>query len=181
MRAKTKRHCGTPVTAGMIAVFAVYALLTQVGCLSLGGGKMPLSARTDHIITVHALAGRAERDTQLQRSMRLADGRTLSIRSVPLLSSASIPSIIKQTDRNGQLTAIAQVNRHGKMSWMQACASFPGERVVVAVDGQFHHFLTTPRLSSLDETVNLGGPWDPEELNKLIQWAPKNYREMTPY
>ncbi|MFW5893820.1 MAG: hypothetical protein ACOCUY_01650 [Verrucomicrobiota bacterium] len=180
MRAKTKLHRGTPAAVGVCVIFAVCGL-TQVGCLSLGGGNKPLSARTDHIITVHALAGRAERDTQLQRQMRLANGRTLSIRSVNLLSSASIREIEKYTDQNGQLSAIAHVNRHGELSWTQACAAFPGERVVVAVDGQFHHFLSLPRLSSVDDTINLGGPWEPEELDKLIRWAPKNYREMTAY
>lgn len=180
MRTETKRQRGMLHTARLCAVVAVCGL-TQVGCLSLGDGKKPLSARTDHIITVHALAGRAERNTQLQRAMRLSSGRTLSIRSVPLLSSASIHKIEKDEDRHGQRTAIAHVNRHGEISWTQACASSPGERVVVAVDGQFHHFLTTPRLSSVDDTINLGGPWDEEELNSLIKWAPKNYRAMTPY
>ncbi len=180
MRTETKRHRGMLVAARLCVVAAMCGL-TQTGCLSLGNGNKPLSARTDHIITVHALAGRAERNTQLQRSMRLANGRTLSIRTVPLLSSASIHRIEKDIAGDGQHAAIAHVNRHGELSWTQACASFPGERVVVALDGQFHHFLTTPRLSSVDKTVNLGGPWDEEELNNLIRWAPKNYRAMTPY
>lgn len=167
-------------TVVCMCVAVALAGLTQVGCLSLGGGrKEPLSARTNFIITIHALSGRAERDTQLERLMRLADGRTLRVRSVPLLSSASIYHVESRVD--GMLRAVAHLNRHGELSWTQACAVYAGQRVVVAVDGQFHHFLVMPPLSTVDETLDLGGPWTRDELNDVIKWAPKNYREMAAY
>lgn len=152
------------------------------GCLTMPGeNRLSLSERTGRIITIHALATRAEQDTNLERQLRLPNGRELHVRKVPLLTSASIKRIERHIGNDGQAVALAHLSRHGVMNWTQACAAHPGERVIVTVNGVFHHVMSLPPLSQVDETVALAADWTDEELNEIIEWAPKNYRAMNEY
>ena len=164
----------SPRIPGPPLKWAVCVLLGWLAVVSTGC-QTPDTQRTSHMITIHALASRSDQGTGFERVLPMPDGDDLMIRSMPAISPVDIKEIKEARGPKGEARATAVLTRHGEFNWQHACGTHPGEWLVIAVDGQFHHFIEAPSPGGAGATIDLGGPWEEETLKQVIEWAPKNH------
>jgi hypothetical protein len=158
------------------ALFSLVLLLS--GCQSATtylGGKLGLGpdAELKHVITLHAVATRAEFGTSLGKEIALSDGRTVRVRRVPLITSASFVAgtvVGEGTHRKLRL----QLSSHGEHLWLQACAQCAGDHVAIVIDGRYRGFLSMPTPTGTD-TILIPGWGDDSQLEEIARQVAVNY------
>jgi hypothetical protein len=149
------------------------SLVVLAGCQSL------LERPEEQVIcaiSIHAFAAQELQKTRLARSVEAAEGRAITVRSTPLLTSHNIMAMDAMVDPSGRKALRAVLDKHGQTCWLQACAQYPGERLAVLVDGVFRFSMTVPANPPNDGSFYILGPWADAEMKSIAEHAIPNYK-----
>lgn len=131
-------------------------------------------------VSIHAFASEElHRTTLLVRTAEAADGKYITIRATPLLTSHNIMAMQAMEDPTGRKALRAVLDKHGRTCWLQACGEYPGERLAVLVDGIFRFGMNVPTNPPSDGTLYIVGPWAEAELKSIAEHSIPNYKLLT--
>lgn len=127
---------------------------------------------TQYYLTFHTFE--TQRDSaSVTLPVEYEPGRIIYIDGRPLISSRSIRQAEPITVRDG-LALRFSLDGHGTNQWSQLSGTHRGSLLVLMIDGRFRSFVKVRDFSS-ESTFELAGPFDPEEAEGIVKYAPVNY------
>jgi len=128
-----------------------------------------------YLVSIHKLCSPAEKGTKFARQVVAPDGRPFWVRSIPLVSSASFPAV-HAVESDGLPTVEALLDPHGRFLWMQACAEEAGDEAAIVLDGLLVGVIRIP--AAPENTIKVSAHWSDDQVQKIVEWAPRNYRRI---
>ena len=168
------------LAGGLTAAILVAAAALLPGCL-----LAPLQALVGtpggdprYVVSVHEFADSGVPLGQLGGALPTVDRNTVRVKVRPLISSRFFAEVTRVTAADGAPVLEAALDDYGRMVWLQTCAEHAGRRLAVAMDGVYLFDMTIPSPGAGDPVLRIPGPWSPSDLDRIVEWAPKNYKKL---
>ena len=106
--------------------------------------------------------------------------RTLYVRKIPVLSSREFKKVsFEDGAMDDTQVLVAELDRRGRMRWMQTCVELSNTYIAVLVDSKYQFMWRIPRPAEADEeNLRIHGPWDAELTDAIRARAAENYRRL---
>ena len=173
-----------PVAMGLVLLIS--CALLGVGCSSLPFiGKKDKEeedeGKVQAVVSLHQVLPENVPGGKLSVILAVPDSeRVIEVHKIPILYSLFFTDVAFEAGATAETKyMVVQLDRRGRMRWMQACAELAGQYVAVALDGEYRFMWRIPSLGKADSgTMRIHGPWSDEEAERIAKYAPLNYREM---
>lgn len=131
-----------------------------------------------YVITINELV-KYPRAQMVEKEVPTFDGRSIWVNNNHFVSSKSIMSIepVPSKVNFGYYDLKLKMDRHGALAWMNLSVQFSYKPLALLIDGMYFRSIIIKQATSQEDTeVMLDGPFDKILTDKLVKYAPLNYK-----
>ncbi len=158
------------------------AMAFVVSCEALDSGekkeKEEEFTKPKYVITINELV-KYPRAQMIEKEVPTCDGRSIWVNMNHFLSSKSIQAIepVPNKASPGYYDLKLKLDRHGALSWMNLSVQFNYKPLALLIDGMYFRSIVIKQETTQEDTdVILEGPFDKLLTDKLVKFAPLNYK-----
>ena len=131
-----------------------------------------------YVITINETV-KYPRAQMIEKEVPTFDGRSIWVNMNHFLSSKSITAIepVPSKASPGYFDLKLKLDRHGSLAWMNLSIQFSYKPLGLLIDGMYLRSFMIKQTTSQDESeVVIEGPFDKILIDKLVKYAPLNYK-----
>lgn len=149
---------------------------------SADGNELKDDGKPHYVISINETV-KYPRAEELEREIPTYDGRTVWINTNPFIHSRNIRAIelLPSAAKKGFYSLKIELNRRGKLIWMQIAVQFRNHPLAFIVDGTLYRtFLPQPLLDDNTGIIVIEGPFDVYTAKAIQRYAQSNYKIFNP-